>query len=133
MLAVVVVLVFLYVEKIPSVTKNDTNAPQDASKIAVDKVLKEAKPVSAVDITACKPSPAVAPPEGIYPVRLKINSKVDFKNSDAKAHDISFSPTHTYKIPAKGKLTITFNFYKFPGIRNYTCDFKPAGSIVITK
>ncbi len=109
-------------------TKPGSQTPeltQEERRVIVNAIVAQAKPATSITLALCKPNPEVA--------SFKMNSKVDFKNTDAVEHSISFSPAHTFKVAAKSTTKIDFSFYTLPGIRHYTCDNKTAGSIVINK
>jgi plastocyanin len=77
-----------------------------------------------VDVTTCKPQPAQA--------TVKLGSSLIFRNKDAKAHTISFTPKIAFVIPAQSVKQVKFDFDGVPGSRKYRCDGVVAGTIVET-
>lgn len=119
--------VYTQMGKIKGTTPTNTvpELSQEERVKNVKVVLDKAQTANSIDISACKPYPETT--------QFKLGSTVEFVNKDSIEHKIMFSPEHNFVVPAKGKFKIVFNFYKFPGVRNYTCDNKPAGQIVVIK
>jgi plastocyanin len=128
-LAALAVYGYFVAQKQGNVDKQDTivtPGPLEPRRAFVEKVESEAVLTTTIDVTSCKGSPS--------PAHFKIGDTIEFKNSDTAAHTISFSPSRTYVIPAKGKLSVKFNFWDKPGVRKYSCDGTPeAGLVFITR
>jgi len=76
---------------------------------------------SAIDVTSCNPSPAVA--------RVKLGKPLMFKNSDAVTHKIVNGKEIVLDIPTGSKeLTPAF---PGPGIFGYSCDSKIVGIFLV--
>lgn len=85
------------------------------------KVSSYAVNTSAVEVTACAPSPAVA--------RVSLNQPITFKNTDSVAHTL-VNGKITMTIPANSSKAITPNFAG-PGIYGYSCDTKITGIFLV--
>jgi plastocyanin len=128
-LIVILALGYYFFSNISSLIRKtqftDEQVRQEDSKQIVRDVISKAQISTSVDISSCDAKPAIT--------QIKMGLPIDFLNKDTSAHVISFSPARTYEIPANSKFRIVFDFYKFPGVRKYTCDSKQAGSVLITQ
>jgi hypothetical protein len=88
-------------------------------------VREEAATTTTITLTNCKADPEIA--------KFKMGSTIVFSNKDALDRMISFTPQHSFKVPANGKLSVKFNFFALPGIRKYTCNQAPSGVVSIIK
>lgn len=92
----------------------------------VQEAISEAESSHLIDISSCNPNPKVA--------KFRLGSQAVFQNQDSVAHTIAFSPTFKFSVPAKGRVTKSFDVWKYPGVRDYSCDkYIQAGSIYTFK
>ncbi len=103
-----------------------TTAQREAAIKAVeDKAVSAVETKNVIDISGCKPVPES--------LEFKMGAAITFKNSDEKEHVIKFTPKIVFSVPARGDKAVTFDFWEFPGVRNYLCDGQTAGSVKITR
>ncbi|MCX6715717.1 MAG: hypothetical protein NT077_01715 [Candidatus Taylorbacteria bacterium] len=134
LLIIIGVLVYVgWTNTINNVTNNEVistpippvTAPTTSGAAFVEAVSQKAVPTNTINISNCTPEPPVA--------EFTNKASIKFVNDDAVIHSVSFSPAQTYFIPSKTSITKVFDFWKLPGVREYSCDSKAkAGMVVIT-
>lgn len=94
---------------------------QEDKATYVEAVRERAKKVDSLEIGSCNPDPKI--------VQVNFGEAIDFSNSYIATRTISFSPAHTFEIAPQEKRTIVFNFFDFPGVLEYKCDYAPVGKV----
>lgn len=101
--------------------------PQESKQLQGN-IAVSAVAASTVDVAGCKQDPVAA--------KAVSGSSLEFVNTDLVSRTLRFNSTAStaYVIPAKGKLSIRFDFWKSPGLRSYFCDGEASsGYILITQ
>ncbi|HEX7724299.1 MAG TPA: hypothetical protein VF438_00995 [Candidatus Paceibacterota bacterium] len=88
----------------------------------VQNVAQVAEKTTSIDISDCTPDPQQA--------HFKMGANVRFVNNSDVPHTISFSPDHTFVVGKSSRKYVVFDFWKFPGVRKYSCDTNSSVGVV---